>query len=119
MTTKYLGIESIIILYYDQVTIACNVMFEGENYSEPIYTNIFCDYYELKRLLNLDNSALGIKITDAVTNRFVNEKGENVYIDLPDYLDSRQPDWKFPSRVKLTRDNLNDDIPFQCYRIQN
>lgn len=118
MKAKYLGVESIIILYYDQVTIACNVMFEGENYSQPIYTNIFCDYYELKKLLNLDNSDLGIKIRDVVTTRFVNEKGENIHIDLPDHLDNRQSDWKFPLTVNLTKD-INDEIPFQCYRFQN
>jgi len=118
MKTKYLGIESIIILYYDHVTIACNVMLEGENYSEPIYANIFCDYYELKRLLNLDKSELGNKISATVTKEFVDKKGENIQIDLPDYLDNRQEDWKFPVTVNLTKD-INDDIQFQCYRFQN
>ena len=118
MTVKYFGIESIIILYYDQVTIACNVMFEGETYSEPVYTNIFCDYYQLKWLLNLDNSELGNKVSATVTKEFVDKKGENIQIDLPDYLDNRQVDWKFPVTVNLAKD-INDDIPFQCYRFQN
>ena len=118
MKVKSFGIESIIILYYDQVTIACNIMLDGENYSEPIYTNVFCDYYELKRLLNMDKSDLGHKISATVTKEFVERKGENIQIDLPDYLDNRQADWKFPVTVNLTKD-MNDDIPFQCYRFQN
>ena len=118
MTTKYLGIESIIILYYDKITIAANVMFEGLNYDQPVYTNIFCDYYQLKWLLKLDKSELGNKISTTVTKEFVEKKGENIQIDLPDYLANRQGDWKFPVTVYLTKD-FNDDIPFQCYRFQN
>jgi 3-polyprenyl-4-hydroxybenzoate decarboxylase len=74
MTTRYLGIESIIIQYYDKITIAANVMFEGVNYDQPVYTNIFCDYYELRRLLNLDNSQLGHKIKDLVVSKFIEKK---------------------------------------------
>jgi hypothetical protein len=118
MTTKYLGLESIIILNPDKITIATNVMFEGQNYDQPVYTNIFCDYYQLKWLLNLDKSELGNKISTTVTKEFVDKKGENIQIDLPDYLDNRQEDWKFPVSVNLTKD-INDDIPFQCYRFQN
>lgn len=118
MKTKYLGIESIAILYYDQVTIACNVMLEGENYSEPIYTNIFCDYYELRRLLNKDESELGNKIKTLVINRFIQDNGENIQIDLPDYLDNRQLDWRFPVSMNLKKD-VNEAIPFQCYRFDN
>ncbi len=118
MTTKYLGIESIVIHYYDKITIAANVMFDGQNYDQPVYTNIFCDYYQLKGLLNLDKSELGDRISATVTKEFVDKKGENIQIDLPDYLDNRQVDWKFPVTVNLTED-LNDDIPFQCYRFQN
>ena len=118
MRARYFEIESIIILYYDQVTIACNLMLDGENYSEPIYTNIFCDYYELKRLLTLDKSDLGNKISAVVTKEFVEKNGENIQIDLPDHLDNRQEGWKFPLTVNLTKD-INDNIPFQCYRFQN
>lgn len=118
MKTKYLGIESIIILYYDQVTIACNVMLEGENYSEPIYSNIFCDYYELRRLLNLDNSELGNKIKDVVVSNFIEANGENIQIDLPDHLENKQLDWKYPIKVNLKKD-FNDEIPFQCYKFEN
>jgi hypothetical protein len=42
MKTAYLGIESIIVQEHFNVSIAANVMFEGLNYSEPQYTNIFC-----------------------------------------------------------------------------
>jgi hypothetical protein len=115
VTTKYLGIESIVIEYYDKITIAASVMFHGQYYDQPIYTNIFCDYYQLKWLLNLDKSELGDKISATVTNKFVEKNGENIQIDLPDYLDNRQVDWKFPVRVNLTKD-INDDIPFECYR---
>lgn len=118
MTTKYLGIESIIIQYYDKITIAASVMFRGQYYDQPVYTNIFCDYYQLKWLLNLDKSELGDKISATVTKEFVDKKGENIQIDLPDYLDNRQVDWEFPVTVNLTKD-INDDIPFQCYRFQN
>jgi hypothetical protein len=118
METKYLGIESIIIQYYNKITIAANVMFLGQNYDQPVYTNIFCDYYQLKSLLTLDKSELGNKISATVTKEFVDKKGENIQIDLPDYLDNRQVDWKFPVTVNLTKD-INDDIPFQCYRFQN
>lgn len=118
MTTKYLGIESIVIRYYDKITIAASVMFYGQYYDQPVYTNIFCDYYQLKWLLNLDKSELGDKISATVTKEFVGKKGENIQIDLPDYLDNRQGDWKFPVTVNLTKD-MNDDIPFQCYRFQN
>lgn len=118
MTTKYLGIESIIIQYYDKITIAANVMLGGQNYDQPVYTNIFCDYCQLKWLLNLDKSEFGNKITCTVTKEFVEKKGENIQIDLPDYLDNRQVDWKFPVTVNLTED-INDDIVFQCYRFQN
>lgn len=118
VTTKYLGIESIVIQYYDKITIAANVMFGGQNYDQPVYTNIFCNYYQLKRLLNLDKSELGDRISATVTKEFVDKKGENIQIDLPDYLDNRQVDWKFPVTVNLTED-MNDDIPFQCYRFQN
>ncbi|MBL7842901.1 MAG: hypothetical protein JNK44_03490 [Cyclobacteriaceae bacterium] len=118
MKTRYLGIESIAIQYYDKITIAANVMFRGQNYDQPVYTNIFCDYYQLKWLLNLDKSELGNKISSTVTKEFVEKKGENIQIDLPDYLDNRQGDWKFPVTINLTKDT-NDDIPFQCYRFQN
>lgn len=118
MRTNYLGIESIIIQYYDKIIIAANVMFHGQNYDQPVYTNIFCDYYQLKWLLNLDKSELGNKISTKVTKEFVDKKGENIKIDLPDYLENRQVDWKFPVTVNLTKD-FNDDIPFQCYRFQN
>lgn len=119
MTTKYLGIESIIILQPDKITIAANVMFRGQYYDQPVYTNIFCDYYQLKRLLNLDKSELGNKISATVTKEFVDNNGENIQIDLPDYLDKREVDWKFPVTVDLIKDIFNDDIPFQCYRFQN
>ena len=119
MKTRYLGIETIIILSYDKITLACNVMFEEENYSEPIYTNIFCDYYQLRRLLNKDISELGNKIKNEVVARFIQEKGENIQIDLPDYLDNRQVDWRYPLTVNLRKDIHNDDIPFQCYRLDN
>lgn len=118
MRTKYLGIESIAIQYYDKITVAANVMFLGQNYDQPIYTNIFCDYYQLKWLLSLDKSELGEKISATVTWEFVDKEGENIQIDLPDYLDNRQGEWKFPLTVNLTKD-INDDIPFQCYRFQN
>lgn len=118
MTTKYFGIESISIQYYDSVTIAANVMLNGQNYDQPVYTNIFCDYYQLKRLLNLDKSDFGTKISTSVTKEFVEKKGENIQIDLPDYLDNRQVDWQFPVTVNLTKDT-NDDISFQCYRFHN
>ena len=117
MTTKYLGLESIIILNPDKITIATNVMFEGLNYDQPVFTNIFCDYNQLKWLLNLDKSELGNKILTNVTERFIKMNGENIQIDLPDYLDNRQVDWKFPIPVNLTKD-INDDIPFECYRFQ-
>ena len=118
MTTRYLGIESIIILYYDKITIACNIMFDGEYYDEPMYTNIFCDYYELRRLLNLDGSELGNKIRNIVVSQFIEKKGENIQIDLPDYLNERQVDWKYPVRVNLKKE-IRPDIPFQCYRLNN
>ena len=117
MTTKYLGIESIVI-HYNRVTIACNVMLDGENYSEPIYTNVFCDYYGLRRLLNKDDSELGNKIKNVVVDKFIQEKGENIQIDLPNYLDDRRLDWKYPLRVKLMKE-IQEDIPFQCYRLDN
>ena len=117
MTVKYFGIESIIICYYDKITIAANVMFSGQNYDQPVYTNIFCDYYQLKWLLNLDKSELGKRISATVTKEFVDKQGENIQIDLPDYLDNRQVDWKFPVTVNLTK-YINDDIPFDCYRFQ-
>ena len=117
MTTKYLGIESIIILDPDKITIAANVMFEGKNYDQPVYTNIFCDYYQLKWLLNLDKSEFGNEISATVTKKFVEHNGENVQIDLPDYLEPKQLDWHFPSKVYLTKD-FNDDIPFECYRFK-
>lgn len=118
MRTKYFGIESIIIQYCDKITIAANVMFQGQNYDQPVYANIFCDYYQLKWLLNLDKSELGEKISATVTKEFVDKKGQNIQIDLPDYLDNQQGEWKFPLTVSLTKD-INDDIPFQCYRFQN
>lgn len=118
MRTKYFGIESITILYYDQITIACNVMLEGQNYSEPICTNIFCDYYQLKWLLNLDKSEFGNKVSATVTEKFIEKNGENIQIDLPDYLQPKRLDWQFPATVNLVKD-INDDIPFQCYRFQN
>ncbi len=118
MTTKYLGLESIIILNPGEITIATNVMFEGQNYDQPVYTNIFCDYYQLKWLLNLDKSELGNKITAIVTEKFIKMNGENIQINLPDYLEPKRLDWQFPVTVNLTRD-INDDIPFDCYRFQN
>lgn len=117
MKTRYFGIESISIQYYDKVTIAANVMLNGQNYDQPVYTNIFCDNYQLKWLLNLDKSELGNKISVTVSKEFVNKKGKNIQIDIPDYLDNRQVDWKFPMIVNLKKD-INDDIPFQCYRFQ-
>lgn len=118
MTTKYFGIESIAIQYYDKVTIAANVMLNGQNYDQAVYTNIFCDYYQLKRLLNLDKSDFGKKISASVTKDFIEKAGEKIHIDLPDFLDNRQVDWEFPVTINLTTD-INDDIPFQCYRFQN
>ncbi len=117
MTTKYFGIESISIQYYDKITIAANVMFNGQNYDQPVYTNIFCDYYQLKRLLNLDKSDFGSKISASVTKKFVEKDGENIQIDLPDYLEPKRPDWQFPQTVNLVQE-INDDIPFQCYRLK-
>jgi hypothetical protein len=118
MKAKYLAFESIAIQYYDKITIAANVMLCGKNYDQPIYTNIFCDYYQLKWLLNLDNSELGNRISATVTKEFIDKKGENIQIDLLDLLDHRQMDWKFPLTVNLMTEN-NDDIPIQCYRFQN
>lgn len=40
MTMRYLGIESIIIQSYNEISIAANVMFDGENYDQPV-TQIF------------------------------------------------------------------------------
>lgn len=118
MTTRYLGIESIIIQYYDKITIAANVMFGGQNYDQPVYTNIFCDYYELRRLLNLDTSDLGNRIKDVVVSKFIEKSGENIQIDLPDYLDEKTVDWKYPIKLGLKKE-FNNDIPFQCYRFKD
>lgn len=118
MKTKYLGIESIMILNYEQVTIACNVMFEGENYSEPIYINIFCDYHELYYFLRLDKSGFGNQMLEELSTKFIEEERGDIQIDLPDYLERREIDWKCPVAINLRRE-VNNNILTQCYRFQN
>ena len=48
--TKYLEIETICI-YDNDVTIAANILLKGLNYSDIIYTNIFCDSDQLTEFL--------------------------------------------------------------------
>ena len=50
--------------------------------------------------------------------KFIEAEGENIHIDLPDYLEERRLDWKYPIKVNLRKD-INDSVPFQCYRFKN
>ena len=117
MKTKYLGIESIFIQYYDKITVAANIMFGGQHYDQPVYTNIFCDYYHLKWLLNLDESELGKAISAAVVKEFEERNGHNIQIDLPDFLEKGQGEWMFPMSVNIVKDVTNS-APFQCYHFK-
>lgn len=117
MKTKYLGIESICIVDGDEVTLACNIMIDGFNYSEPTYTNIFCDYEELQSLLNFDNANFVLKMKEEIKTKLILGGNKIIQIDLPDYLNGKL-EWDFRFEVGLKKDG-NADIPFQCYRLDN
>ncbi|MEI6596011.1 MAG: hypothetical protein WCO28_10650 [Bacteroidota bacterium] len=117
MKTKYIGIESICIINNSRVTIACNIMFEGKFYDEPIYTNIFCDDDQLLKFLELEKSPLCEKI-------FLDIKIEGIFsddnffqVDIPQYF-FNQKEWKFETMVNL-KISENKEIPFECYSFEN
>ena len=115
MKTKYLGIETICITPADlEATVACNVMFEGNNYDTPIYTNIFCHFVHLRKFLKLDNSDLSKLITSELENQIINSNQEMVQIDLPSYIDN-SIEWKFPVFVNLIEVE-NHPSGMQCYK---
>lgn len=50
-------------------------MLRGQNYDQPVYTNIR-DYYQLNtQVIELDKSEMGIKISATVTKEFVDKNG--------------------------------------------
>ena len=113
MKTRYIGIESICVIDKEDATIACNIMFEGIAYDEPIYTNIFCSYNQLFGLLNLENSNLAKEVIKEIETQLIISEEEVIQIDLPDYLAS-QIEWNFKTMIDL-KISENEDIPFQCY----
>ena len=117
MKTKYIGIESICVKTDPIVTIACNVMFEGKFYDEPIYTNIFCNKAQLFRFLRLDNSALTEKIILDINIDAIFSNEEIVQIDIPNYLFNLK-EWKFEAMVNL-KVSENKNIPFVCYSFED
>ena len=114
MRTKYLGIESICVITKNlEATIACNVMFEGNNYDTAIYTNIFCHFVHLKKFLKIDNSALSKRIASDLENQVINSNQEVVQLDLPSYIDNNI-EWKFPISVNLIKVEYHPS-GLQCY----
>ena len=114
MKTKYIGIESIFVKRKNlEATLACNIMLEGDFYSEPVYTNIFCHFVHLRLFLKLDNSDLAKRIALELETQIANSDKDIVQIDLPDFI-NKQVEWKFPTMVNL---EISKDagIPFQCY----
>lgn len=115
MRTKYLGIESICVIRKNlEATIACNIMFEGNNYDTAIYTNIFCHFVHLRKFLKIDNSALSKRIASELENQVINSNQEVVQLDLPSYID-KNIEWKFPISVNLIEVE-NQPGGLQCYR---
>ncbi len=117
MKAKHFGLESICIISKAKVTLACNVMFEGNNYSEPIYTNVFCDLSQLISLLNTEEPSLLKAVKIEIKKQIQSLTRTTIQIDLPDFINGKQ-EWIFPGALTLIKANTND-IPFQCYTLGN
>lgn len=113
MKTRYIGIESIIIVDKEYATIACNIMLEGKFYDEPIYTNVFCYYTELIEFLKLDNSDLSKEVVTDIETQYIISEEDKIEIHLPPYINNKI-EWKFPIMVDL-KISKNPGIPFECY----
>lgn len=117
MKTKYIGIESIFVNKRNDfsTSIACNIMLEGQQYNEPIYTNIFMHYVHLRHFLKLDNSELTQKIRNKLEFEVTSTNVDVVEFHLPKYVNN-ELEWKFPANVFLIEANF-DDIEIQCYYV--
>lgn len=116
MKTKYIGIESIMLSKSNLwATIACNIMLENENYSEAIYSHIFCHLIHLRMFMKLAESELAQKvITDLEVKLYSNDyENEYIQVNLPDYLD-RMIEWSYPESITLI-DTEKDNISVPCY----
>lgn len=113
MKTKYIGIESIFITEKEFVTIACNIMLEGKNYDEPIYTNLFCSYEELQYFLNFDTTSLSKQILADIETQSIIADNKQIEIHLPPYINN-EIEWKFGTMVDL-KIAEEEEIPFECY----
>lgn len=114
MKTKYIGIESICVIRETlETTIACNIMFEGMLYNEPLYTNIFCHFVHLRKFLKLDTSPLSNKVSEDLEKKLMQSDAEIIQIDLPEYVD-KKIEWKFAATVNLLEAE-RERMAFQCY----
>ena len=109
--TKYLEIETICI-YDNDVTIAANILLKGLNYSDTIYTNIFCDSNQLTDFLLEEATLTSKQVFEHKTKK--NEVG-TVQIDLHD-INNNKP-WLVNSRFILEPVD-STDFAFTCYRLK-
>ncbi len=109
--TRYLEIETICI-YDNDVTIAANIQLKGLNYSDSIYTNIFCDNNQLTDFLLDENTLTSKKVFENKKQM----KGENgIQIDLHD-INENKP-WQVVSSFILEPID-STDFAFTCYRLK-
>ena len=109
--TKYLEIETICI-YDNDVTIAANILLKGLNYSDSIYTNIFCDNDQLTDFLLEEATLTSKQVFEHKTKK--NENG-TIQIDLHDINDNKP--WLVNSRFILEPVD-STDYAFTCYRLK-
>lgn len=109
--TKYLEIETICI-YDNDVTIAANIMLKGLNYSDSIYTNIFCDNNQLTDFLLEENSLTSKRVFEHKKQKNIDD---SIQIDLHDINDNKP--WQVNSKFILeTVDSTG--FAFTCYRLK-
>ena len=109
--TSYLEIETICI-YDNDVTIAANILLKDLNYSDSIYTNIFCDNEQLTDFLLEEASYISKQIFENKTKK--NADG-TIQIDLHDINDNKP--WRVNSRFILEPVE-SSDYAFTCYRLK-
>lgn len=112
MKTKYFDIESIVIYDRNNISLASNIMLEGYNYDEPIYTNIFCQKKELGLILKKEDN----EVSKNILAKLLEENGKQFQIDIPDI----QPNLysmilKNNYELEVTK---KDEIPFTCYNLK-
>lgn len=112
METNFLEIETICVTD-KAVTIAANILLKGFNYSEPAYTNIFCEEEQLTDFLLGISNPISMEIFNSVMNK-QRDITKTLQIDLHD-INKNKP-WA-PKRKFILEPVDSSLYEFTCYNL--